>query len=211
MKRVLSMFTAIVALVVVLGTGVTRGQAPAQERETFTGMLAQMTGVAAGATGSLQLTIDRWSTPEERKAYIQALIDGKDEKNLEAKQKKLVDLMEDNRGDKRVGFARFPRTLGWDLTYAWQFMQGTTRIVRLATNRPIAFVEARNNYRTMDYPFGFVELKLDEKGEGEGLAFQAVSLTFSKDMQLEVETYGIGPQRILSVRAKKEEKKDDKK
>ena len=65
-------FTAI-ALVGLLASG-----AAAQERETFTGMLAQMSGVAAGATGTLSLTIDRWSTPEERNAYLQALLDGKD-------------------------------------------------------------------------------------------------------------------------------------
>ena len=192
----------VVALVVSLGAS----NAWAQEKETFTGMLVQMSGMAAGATGSLQLTVERWSTPEERKAYLEALVAGKDEKNLENKQRKLVDLMEDSRGDKRVGFARFPRTLGWDLTYAWQFMQGTTRIVRLATNRPVPFIEARGNYRTMDYPFGVIELKLNEKGEGEGLAFQAVSLTINKEGALEVETYGIGPQRILSVRAEKSKK-----
>jgi hypothetical protein len=189
------------ALVVVFGTGAVQGQS--SQKETFTGMLAQMSGVAAGATGTLSLTVERWTTPEERKAYLEALVEGKNEKNLEAKQRALLNMMEDARGDKRNGFARFPRTLGWDITYAWQFMQGSTRVVRLATNRPIAFVEARNNYRTMDYPFGFIELKLNEKGEGEGLAFQAVSLTIGKDNQLEVETYGIGPQRILGVRTEK--------
>jgi hypothetical protein len=143
------MFIAL-ALVVLLGAS----NAWAQERETFVGMLAQMTGPAAGATGTLQLTVDRWSTPEERKAYMEALLAGKDQRNLEAKQRKLVDLMEDSRGDKRVGFARFPRTLGWDSPVPGSSCQGTTRIVRLATNRPIAFVEARNSYRTMDYPFG---------------------------------------------------------
>jgi hypothetical protein len=210
MKTLRSVLMIAFAFAVVLGAGVTQGQAPAQEKETFTGLLAQMSGAAAGATGSLQITVERWTTPEERKAYIEALLEGKNEKNLEAKQRKLVDMMEDARGDKRVGFARFPRTLGWDLTYAWQFMQGSTRVVRLATNRPIAFVEARNSYRTMDYPFGFIEFKLNEKGEGEGLAFQATSLIFNKDNVLEVETYGIGPQRILSVRAEKEKPKEKK-
>ena len=194
----------IVAGVVVLAVAVGAVALHAQGKETFTGMLAQMSGPAAGATGSLQITVERWSTAEERQAYLQALIDGKDEKNLEAKQRKLVNLMDDYRGDKRNGFARFPRTLGWDITYAWEFMDGSTRVVRLATNRPIAFIEARNNYRTMDYPFGFIEFRLDEKGEGEGLAYQAVSLTVSKEGRLEVETYGIGPQRILGVRAKVE-------
>ena len=203
--RLIRVLCVTVALVGLLASG-----AAAQEKETFTGMLVQMTGAASGATGSLQLTVERWTTPEERKAYIEAMLEGKDQRTLEGKQAKLLSMMEDARGDKRNGFARFPRTLGWDLTYAWQFMQGTTRVVRLATNRPIAFVEARNSYRTMDYPFGFIELRLNEKGEGEGLAYQATSLIFNKDNVLEVETYGIGPQRILSVRAEKEKPKEKK-
>ena len=203
--RLIRVLCVTVALVGLLASG-----AAAQEKETFTGMLVQMTGAASGATGSLQLTVERWTTPEERKAYIEAMLEGKDQRTLEGKQAKLLSMMEDARGDKRNGFARFPRTLGWDLTYAWQFMQGTTRVVRLATNRPIAFVEARNSYRTMDYPFGFIELRLNEKGEGEGLAYQATSLIFNKDNVLEVETYGIGPQRLLSVRAEKEKPKEKK-
>jgi hypothetical protein len=62
----------------------------------------------------------------------------------------------------------------------------------------------------MDYPFGCIELRLNEKGEGEGLAFQAVSLTINKENALEVETFGIGPQKILAVRTEKEKPKDKK-
>lgn len=193
---------SLVVLGLVMLVGASR--VSAQERETFTGMLVQMSGVAAGRTGSLQLTVERWSTPEERAAYVEALLAGKNERSLEGKQRKLLDMMEDARGKKRVGFARFPATLAWDFAYAWQFQQGATRIVRLITSRPVAFIEARNQYRTLDYPFGCVELRLNEKGEGEGLAFQAVSLTINKDNALEVETFGIGPQKIMSVRTEKE-------
>ena len=178
----------------------------AQERETFTGMLAQMSGPAAGATGSLQITVERWSTAEERKAYLEAIVEGRNETTLQGKQRYLLDMMDKARGDKRVGFARFPRTLGWDLTYAWQFMDGNTRVIRLATNRPVAFIEARNQYRTLDYPFGIIELRLNEKGEGEGNVFQAASVTVDKDGVLQIESYGIGPQPLLGVRARTENK-----
>ena len=181
---------AVVALVTVAG------QAQERERETFTGMLAQMSGPAAGATGTLMLTVDRWTTPEERQAYISALADGG--------QDKLLDLMENARGDQRNGFAKFPRTLGWDLTYAWHYMNGDKRVVVLATNRPVAFIEARNQFRTMDYPFGLIVLELDAKGEGLGVVYQAASAKFNKEGVLEIESYGIGPQRLLSVRSKKE-------
>jgi len=192
------------SLAVAIGAGAVALQA--QGRETFTGMLAQVSGPAQGATGTLQITVDRWSTPEERKAYLEAIVEGRDEKTLEGKQRYLLAMMEDSRGDKRNGFVRFPRTLGWDLTYAWQFMDGSTRVIRLATNRPVAFIEARNSYRTMDYPFGLIELRLNEKGEGEGVVYQAASVTIDKDGVLQLESYGIGPQRLLGVRAKIENK-----
>ncbi len=195
---------AAAAVVLALAAGIVALQA--QGKETFTGMLAQMSGPAAGATGSLQITVDRWTTPEERKAYLEAIVEGQGEKTLEGKQRFLLKMMEDSRGAKRVGFARFPRTLGWDLTYAWEFMDGSTRVVRLATNRPVAFIEARNSYRTMDYPFGFIELRLNEKGEGEGTVYQAASVTINKDGVLQLESYGIGPQPLLGVRAKVENK-----
>jgi len=196
----------VVAGMVVVAVAIGAAALRAQGKETFTGMLAQMSGPAAGATGSLQITVERWSTPEERKAYMEAIVEGQGEKTLEGKQRYLLSMMEDARGDKRNGFARFPRTLGWDITYAWQFMDGATRVVRMATNRPVPFIEARNNYRTMDYPFGLIELRLNEKGEGEGVVYQAASVTINKDGVLALESYGIGPQRLLGVRAKVESK-----
>jgi hypothetical protein len=201
MKTYRWMFAAIIVTLALVVNG---ARAQDQAKETFTGMLAQVSGPAMGATGTLQITVERWSTPEERKALLEAMVEGKNAKSLQGKQEYLLEAMENSRGSKRVGFARFPRTLGWDLTYAWQFMQGSTRVVRLATNRPVAFIEARNNYRTMDYPFGLIELKLNEKGEGEGLVYQAASVIVNQEGVIEVESYGIGPQRLLSVRAKKD-------
>jgi len=197
-----------IATVVILTAGVALAASivtlHAQGRETFTGMLAQMSGPAAGATGSLQITVERWSTAEERKAYLEAIVEGRNETTLQGKQRYLLDMMDKARGANRVGFARFPRTLGWDLTYAWQFMDGNTRVIRLATNRPVPFIEARNQYRTMDYPFGIIELRLNEKGEGDGNVFQAASVTVDKDGVLQIESYGIGPQPLLGVRARAE-------
>jgi len=194
------MFPIVAVALALMATGTS---AQEQEKESFSGLLAQVSGPAAGATGRLQITVERWTTPEERQAYIQAMVEGKDAKTLEGKQRYLLEAMENARGNKRVGFARFPRTLGWDLTYAWQFTQGSTRVIRLATNRPVPFIEARGNYRTLDYPFGLIELRLNEKGEGEGVVYQAASVIINKDGALELESYGIGPQRLLSVRASK--------
>jgi hypothetical protein len=45
--------------------------------------------------------------------------------------------------------------------------EGGRRIV-LALDRYLSFWEVANRPRTIDYPFTFVEIKIDKNGEGEG-------------------------------------------
>ena len=66
----------------------------------------------------------------------------------------------------KAGYIRTPQTLAWDLRYAHQnpLDEGGRRIV-VATDRPIGFREARNQPRTMDYPFTIVEIRLDKSAD----------------------------------------------
>ncbi len=164
-----------------------------EQREIFSGMVARMSGPGVGpSTGQLQITIEKWTTPEERQALATTLV--------EAGQKGLLGALE--KADEK-GFARFPGTLGWPIGYAWQFQDQGQRVIRLITDRPILFVEARGQTRTMDYPFGIVEMRLDAQGKGEGVVYSAASLKVNKDGVLEVESYGTGPQRFLSITTQK--------
>jgi len=89
--------------------------------------------------------------------------------------------------------------LGNDVNVARTFQTEKGRVIRLLMNRPIGFLELRRGGRSTDYEFGIVELLLDEKGEGSGVALGAAKIKFNEKNQLEVENYGTSPIRITNV------------
>ena len=76
-----------------------------------------------------------------------------------------------------------------------------SRIIRLMMDRPISQQEVINNSRTVDYPFGFIEIKLDANGKGQGEFYQAAKVRIKGDT-LDVENYSRQPLRLLAVKAR---------
>jgi hypothetical protein len=101
----------------------------------------------------------------------------------------------------RVGFVRLPTSLGWDLRYAQAepLEDGGQRIVIL-TDRPIETVEARNQPRTIDYPFTLIQIQLDRSGRGDGRMSVATKITFDPQSSTVVlENYSTEPVRLQNV------------
>jgi hypothetical protein len=95
--------------------------------------------------------------------------------------------------------------MGWDLQYAYRFVNsdGTSRIV-IGTDRHVNFWEARNQPRTIDYPFTIIEMRLDAKGEGEGRLAMGTKISRSKDgKSIELENYGISPVALNNIKLQK--------
>ena len=161
--------------------------------ERFTGFAINMN--SGPRTGTIDFTIERWSTPEERNQLLSIIAENKDPTQplLKALQKM-----------PRVGGIRTPQTLAWDLRYAWQTKldEGGRRIV-LATDRPIGFREARNQSRTMDYPFTIIEIRLNTSDEGEGKILAGTKIYVDKDTNLVLENYGQQPVRFNEIRRQK--------
>lgn len=70
------------------------------------------------------------------------------------------------------------------------------------TDRPIQFFELRNSTRSRNYPFGYIEIKLDAAGKGEGQMYVAATAKVTGS-EVELENYHAQAVRILNV--KKEE------
>jgi len=102
--------------------------------------------------------------------------------------------------ERPVGSIRAPGSLAYDLRYARELPgeEGGRRLI-LATDRPIGFAEARNNPRTLDYPFTLIELRLDAEGRGEGRLSIATKLTLN-DNVLVIENYADQPVMLTEVR-----------
>ena len=184
---------AIVAFTVLAVTLVPGGfSAQHSGKEEFTAFAVNMGTIGTGANSIVDITIERWSTEAEREALITAFKTKQQEGLLHALQKIRP----------RAGFIRLPNSLGYDLQYAHQIPgeDGGRRIV-IATDRRISFAEARNQPRTMDYPFTLIEMRLNDQDEGVGKMAIATKIAWSKEKNtLELENYSSEPVRLNNVR-----------
>jgi hypothetical protein len=189
----------------VLGLLQPAGSTPAQAKDEqleITAFAVNMSNIATGANAVVDITINSWSTPEERERLITTLLEKGPDALLRELQKAPV------KGRFRIPSAKPPDPhhlgLGLDLRYAWQtaLPDGGRRIV-LATDRYIGFQEARNQPRTMDYPFTLMEIRVDKDGRGEGKMAVATKIDFDKkNKQIELENYGSEPVRLNNLQVK---------
>ena len=145
----------------------------------------------SGVATPVDLTIDRWSTQAETERLVDVL--------KEQGAEKLLDVL---RQMKPVGSIRVPGSLAYDLHYAHQesLPDGGRRIF-LATDRRIGYWEAVNRPRSIDYPFTFIELRLNGEGKGEGKLALATKINASSDGEfVQLENYAAQPIQLNEVR-----------
>lgn len=191
----------LMALVVVAGALLLwSGALVAQTQDLplrLTAFAVNMSNMGRGGANTVLITIDRWSTDEEREQLMTAFI----EKGPDALLSQLQKM-------KRIGYMRLPNSLGYDLQFARKVESedGGRRII-IATDRRIGFQEARNQPRTIDYPFTVTEIRLDKNGEGQGKMSIATKITYNKKTKtVELENYASEPVRLTQVKAEGKKK-----
>jgi hypothetical protein len=156
--------------------------------ERFTATAVDMN---RGGSGTIEITVDRWSTDAERDRLMQVILDkGPD---------KLLDALQDA---PRKGHFNAPGNLGWDIHFARRMPlpDGGERVV-LVTDRRIGFWEVTNRPRTIDYPFTVIELRLKGDGTGEGKVSVATRIIADKENGIiTLEDYDIQPVQLTTVR-----------
>jgi hypothetical protein len=167
--------------------------APAHAEEAlehFTAFAVDMGNLNRTRTEMVDIVITRWSTDDERKMLSSALLEKGPEALLAALKK-----------TKPVGRIKTPDSLGYDLHYAHQvpISSGARRIL-IATDRPIGFWEARNQPRSVSYPFTLIEMRMDPTGKGQGKMSVATKITVSGDT-VELEDYASQPVRLNDIKA----------
>ena len=160
-------------------------------REAFTAIALSAGGPRTTPVASnLDIVIERWSTGAERQRLVEALKQG---------QAAALEVMRDL---PRVGFIRTGSNLGWDLRYAHQTPgEDGGRRIFLGTDRPIGFAEEVNRPQTINYPFTFIEMRMDDDGEGEGTLSRATRVTSSDDGRfVQLENWGVDPVRLTEIK-----------
>jgi hypothetical protein len=141
-------------------------------------------------TNSLDIVIERWSSPEEARNLKAVFVEGGADKLLSAVQKV----------KPRCGFVRTSTSLGWDINYAMETeLSGGGKKIVLGTDRPVGMWEAQDQGRSMDYQFSLAEIHLPATGKGSGKAITAAKLSLKKDGTLEIENYQREPVRLNEI------------
>jgi hypothetical protein len=144
---------------------------------------------AAGKTFNVTVSIDSYSTPEDQKSLISAFNQGG-----QAALSKTLSKMPSK------GRVAVTGTLGYSIAYVRTFPSENGRTIRLITDRPIQFLEARENGRSTDYDLSAIELNLNnDKSKSAGSLIIGLRVKVDKDNQLVFESYGSGPWKLVNV------------
>lgn len=147
--------------------------------------------VNTGAVGTVEISINRWSTPAEQRALTAALKKGTGA---------FLDTLQHIRP---VGRVHTPDSIGYELRFAQEAREAEgVRHIGIATDRPISFWELHNRPRTLDYPFTFIELHMRPDGKGEGKLSIAAKISAKGDV-IEIENYTLQPVRLENVQSRK--------
>ena len=169
----------------------------ATDKVTINGWALNMSNIATGANQTIRITIDRWSNPKQREHLITTFL-----------EKKQDGLLRELEKQPELGRFNFPgymgpdpnhtMRLGTEIRYAMSHPgeDGGRRIV-IITPRVIGFREARDQPRTVDYPFTLFEMRFDKSGKGEGRMAYATQIMFDKKKNtVELENYSSEPVRL---------------
>jgi hypothetical protein len=170
------------ALAVCLFPALASMAASAQAQKGMTIQATAMgTSTQMGKMYSVNIYIQQYSTPDERKTLINAF--------KQRGQDGLVGVLEDLKPKGRVRFAS--GGVGNDVKYIMELpSEKGARRLRLVTDRNLAFGELYNSTRSRDYSVGAIELILTPDGKGSGTVLPACKLTVDKKkQQVEIETY----------------------
>lgn len=158
------------------------------KRETIQAQ-AMGQNTAVGKTFNVTITIESYSTPDDQKVLIDAFTQGG-----QAALSKTLSKM------KPKGRVAVTGTLGYDIGYVRTFPNENGRKIRLITDRPIKFAEARNNGRSKDYDLSAIELNIsNDNSKSSGSLIVGLRVKVDKDNQIVFESYGSGPWKLVNI------------
>jgi hypothetical protein len=147
--------------------------------EAYSGVAMGTGGTVGGKTLSFDFRVTQYTTDEELQTFAQLVKDQGTDALRRALEK------EDKGRINAVG------STGNQIAVARKTQQGSETIVTIVTARNMPFIELYRNGRTTDYPFGFLQVKLDATGKGTGQIMAAAKIRFDKKKgQYEIESFG---------------------
>ena len=158
-------------------------------KEAYSAVAIGTGGTVGGKSIPFDMRINRYATDEE----IDKLAELLKEKGPDALRRALEKL--------DVGRINPVGSVGNQIAVARKHQIGSDTVITLVTARNMPFIELYRGGRTTDYPFGFVRLTLNEKGEGTGQIIVAAKIRFDKKKgHYEIESFGHQYIKAINVR-----------
>ena len=157
--------------------------------EVYTGNLVYVGGSRGTVTGTFMMRINSY-TPDDEVLRLTRLLQ-------DSKQDALLDVI----GNRKLGTIQIGTNIGQDINAVWVSTgeEGERKITALS-KRWVGFFERRRGTRSIDYPFTYVELFVDERGRGDGGLIPAAKVRALGDKTIEVENFGIYPARLTNIK-----------
>jgi hypothetical protein len=150
-----------------------------QESNHYSGVAMGTGGSVGGKTLQFDFRITQFTTDADVQQFAQLV----KEKGTDALRRALE--KEDKGRFNIVG------STGTPIAVARKRQQGPNTIITIVTARTMSFAELYNNGRSTSYPFGFLQVTLNDKGEGTGQIMAAAKIRFDKKKgEYQIESYG---------------------
>jgi hypothetical protein len=180
----------IVAFACLLSAGFS---AMAKAQEAYSA-IAQTSSGTGGKQVQFNFTITKWSTQDEIK-QLGVILKEKGQDALLDELKKLD-----------AGRIRTLDDTGNPIAIAEKWQTGDETVITLIAARQMKLFESKYRGRTNsnDYPFGFLQVKLNAKGEGSGKLVAAAKIKYDKEKDsVRLDPYGNGATPVINVRPNK--------
>ena len=191
--RKINILTAILFLTLFAFASV---NADAQGKERFTGTVIYYGSGLSTRTVTTNFTLDitGYTSDEQAKNYLNILKDKGQEKVLDA-----IDNTE-------LGRFSVGANIGVPVNVVRESDSEGKRRIFVVFKRWTQFAELRYGYRSLDYPFGVIELFIDPRtGKGEGTYIAAAKVRWDSNgdnaPQVEIENFATYPARLLGVKS----------
>ncbi len=167
----------------------TDGQQTKAKPESYSGVAMGTGGVVGGRAMQFDFRINRYTTDEE----LEQLAELVKEKGPDALRRALE--------KEDLGQINVTGRVGTPIAVARKRQVGSDTVITLATARNLPFVELYHSGRSVDYPFGFVQVSVNAKGEGVGQIIVAAKIRFNKKAgKYEIESFGNQYLKAANVR-----------
>ncbi len=189
-QKILVLLTCLFGSILLSQTVIAQNATTA--REEYQGTAISFNGPRT-VTAFFNLTINGQTSNEQAQQYL-AILDDKG-------QAAALDAIRDN----DLGTLQFGSQLGRRINVVRESIVEGKRRIFIVFERWTQFAELRGGYRSLDYPFGVVEIFIDERtGKGEGTYIPAARIRLDDNkrtntQQLEVENFATYPVKLNNI------------